>query len=76
MANHDPFNLADLFGSSDRKPTPPAKPKPEKGVPWEAKVIDGQYYVPLRQVAELLAANDVLPAVRKGIDARVKSQEK
>lgn len=46
--------------------------KSEKGIPWEAKVIDGQYYIPLRQMAELLEQNDVLPSVRKGIERRVK----
>lgn len=44
----------------------------EKGIPWEAKVIDGKYYIPLSQVAELLAQNDVLPKVRAGIERRVK----
>lgn len=62
------------FGSrtSTRPSTPPKRP--EKGVPWEAKVIDGAYYVPLSQVAELLASNDILPAVRKGIERRVSEQ--
>lgn len=51
-----------------------AKKQPEKGVPWEAKVIDGAYYVPLSQVADLLKANKVLPAVTKGIVNRVEMQ--
>lgn len=52
----------------------PSAKKPEKGVPWQAKIIDGKYYVPLEQVAELLKENDVLPAVRKGIENRVEMQ--
>lgn len=44
------------------------KPKPEKGIPWAAKNIDGKIYVPLEQVVELLRSNDVLPAVRKGLE--------
>lgn len=42
--------------------------KPEKGLPWRAKTIDGKMYVPLEQVVELLEQNDVLPAVRKGLE--------
>lgn len=45
--------------------------KEEKGLPWEAKIIDGKYYVPLRQVAELLEQNGVLAKVRRGIEKRV-----
>jgi hypothetical protein len=48
------------------------KKQPEKGIPWNAKEIDGRYYVPLEQVAELLKQNDVLPAVRRGIENRNK----
>lgn len=58
--------LGGLFSGTRPKPK-----KPEKGVPWEAKVIDGQYYIPLRQVADLLEQNDVLPAVQAGIRRRV-----
>lgn len=67
----------DLFGPNGRGPfnRPPTRKKPEKGIPWEAKIIDGAYYVPLAQVAELLKSNDVLPAVTKGIDARVEMQK-
>lgn len=68
---HNPF---DLFGPGSPF-TVSAKKKPEKGVPWEAKIIDGKYYIPLSQVSDLLGANDVLPAVKKGIDARVEAQE-
>lgn len=65
--------LGGMFGSS---PGPSGRksafdPKEEKGVPWEAKVIDGKYYIPLSQVADLLKENDVLPKVRAGIERRV-----
>lgn len=43
----------------------------EKGVPWEAKIIDGKYHVPLSQVTDLLRENGVLPKVRVGIEQRV-----
>lgn len=66
--------FGDLFGQNSPYFSPPKK-KPEKGVAWEAKIIDGKYYVPLSQVADLLASNDVLPAVKKGIDARVEMQK-
>lgn len=71
-------DFRDLFDDLDgyrRRPSTPKKKVPEKGIPWEAKIIDGDYYVPLRQVAELLAANDALPAVRKGIEGRVRAQD-
>lgn len=55
-------------------PSPQGPKKSEKSVPWEAKVIDGVYYVPLSQFAEVLALNDVLPAVRRGIEDRVEAQ--
>lgn len=64
----------DLFGAFPGSSGPKKQPSSrveEKGVPWEAKVIDGQYYIPLRQVADLLEANDILPKVRAGIQRRV-----
>lgn len=61
--------LGDLFGGAAR---PSGHKKEEKGVPWEAKVIDGKYYIPLSQVADLLEANGVLPKVTEGIKRRVK----
>lgn len=69
--------FGDLFGNTGGFPysAPPAKKTPEKGVPWQAKIIDGRYYIPLEQVAELLKQNDVLPAVRKGIELRVENQK-
>jgi hypothetical protein len=68
----------DIFGGPFGPSRPSASPKkqPEKGIPWRAKVIGGDYYVPLRQVAELLAQNNVLPAVRKGIEARIQNERK
>lgn len=62
-----------LFGTS---PGPLGPKKEEKGVPWEAKVIDGKYYIPLSQVADLLKANGVLPKVRAGIERRVEAGPK
>jgi hypothetical protein len=61
-------DMFDPFASSIF--TPKAPKKPEKGIPWNAKEIDGKYYVPLEQVAELLKQNEVLPAVRRGIENR------
>lgn len=65
--------LGGVFGQAAREQAAGrvASKKTEKGIPWEAKVIDGQYYIPLRQVAELLEQNDILPAVRAGIERRV-----
>lgn len=68
----------DMFGGDflkNARPAATAKPKPEKGLPWNAKVIDDEYYVPLSQVAELLKQNDVLPAVRKGLENRIQIQK-
>ena len=48
------------------------KKKPEKGIPWSAKIINGEVYVSMEQVAELLETNDVLPAVRRGLLARIR----
>lgn len=55
-------------------PNIPKQKKPEKGLPWEAKLIDDKYYVPLSQVVELLKQNDVLPAVRRGLENRIQLQ--
>jgi hypothetical protein len=57
-----------MFEDMFRGPATPAPKKPEKGVAWEAKEIDGKLYVPLAQIIELLQVNDVLPAVRKGLE--------
>jgi hypothetical protein len=68
MAQGNPFDgFGELFDTTFGKKK---DKKPEKGVPWNAKKIDGKYYVPLTQVADLLRENDVLPAVRKGIERR------
>lgn len=61
----------DLFGAFPGSSGPKVAKKDEKGIPWEAKVIDGKYYIPLSQVADLLKANGVLPKVRAGIERRV-----
>ena len=77
MAGQSGDMFGDLFGGSNPfasgpLSTPPKK-KAEKGADggWKAKIIDGQYYVPLAQVSKLLEDNAVLPAVRRGIDKRV-----
>jgi hypothetical protein len=77
MSTPTPDYFSSLFGSGfmTPRPTPPAKPKPERGVPWEAKTINGEYYVPLRQVADLLDSNGVLPAVCRGIKFRVETKK-
>lgn len=66
----------DLFGAFPGSSGPKVVKKEEKGVPWEAKVIDGKYYIPLSQVADLLKANGVLPKVREGIERRVEAGPK
>ena len=68
-----PFDsgLGDMFGGAGVPRSSPAPAKEEKGVPWHAKVIDGKYYVPLSEVAELLKTNGVLPKVLKGVERRV-----
>jgi hypothetical protein len=53
---------------SRRTPPPTGPSKTEKGIPWAAKRIDGKLYVPLEQVHELLKINDILPAVRRGLE--------
>ena len=72
LGQFDDFSsgFGDLFGGA-KGAGKPAPKKAEKGLPWAAKTIDGEYYVPLSQVVELLEQNDVLPAVRKGLQARV-----
>lgn len=67
-----PFDdiLSGIMGGAASRPSGQIK-REEKGIPWEAKVIDGAYYVPLRQVGELLRQNGVLPKVRQGIERRV-----
>lgn len=73
-------NLGGLFdgmfgqGGIPKPPNPPVK-KPEKGLPWRAKTIDGKMYLPLEQVVELLKTNDVLPAVRRGLERHLPKKE-
>lgn len=62
----DPFGIGSMF--PDSAASAPKKKKEEKGLPWEAKTINGKMYLPLAQVVELLKQNDVLPAVRKGLE--------
>lgn len=76
LGQFDDFSsgFGDLLGGAkgaQKDAQKPAPKKAEKGLPWAAKTIDGEYYVPLSQVVELLEQNDVLPAVRKGLQARV-----
>lgn len=72
-----PFDdvLGGLFGGASSRPSgaqrQPSTRQEEKGLPWEAKIIDGTYYVPLSQVADLLEQNHVLPKVTAGIRRRV-----
>lgn len=69
----DPFGqFGDLF---DKKGFGAAvKPKPEKGLPWRAKEINGKLYLPIEQVCELLEQNNVLPAVRRGLEKHFKKE--
>jgi hypothetical protein len=60
--------FGDLFNTSFSKKE---EKKPEKAPAWNAKKIDGKYYVSLEQVVQLLEMNDVLPSVRKGIERRI-----
>lgn len=74
-ASDDPFNLLnDIFGTSALRNTNPKKP--EKGLPWAAKRIDGKLYLPIEQVVELLKQNDVLPAVRRGLERHINNEKK
>lgn len=67
--------LGDIFGGASSRPSgahsQSSTRQEEKGLPWEAKVLDGTYYVPLSQVADLLEQNHVLPKVTAGIRRRV-----
>lgn len=73
MPGGGPFDgpLGDIFGGARPRSAERIRKPEEKGLPWEAKVINGEYYIPLRQVAELLKQNNVLPKVREGIERRV-----
>lgn len=66
-----PDSFGDIFGGGFPYSSPPKERKIEKGLPWEAKVIEGKYYVPFEQVALLLKQNNVLPKVRQGIENRI-----
>lgn len=41
---------------------------PEKGIRWHRKTFEDKAYVPLSDVIELLRVNDVLPAIRRGLE--------
>lgn len=78
----DPFEPFDHLFSPDspfargfNKAKADAKNKPEKGLPWAAKEIGGKLYVPLEQVIELLQQNDVLPAVRRGLERHINQKK-
>lgn len=75
MGPGDPFNPSGIFDSFP-KPPPTPKPKPalEKGLPWRAKEINGKLYLPIEQVCELLEQNNVLPAVRRGLEKHFKKE--
>lgn len=76
MAENNIFD--EFFGGGPSGFGEQFKPQPkkeEKAPPWQAKVIDGVYYVPLSQVADLLEMNKTLPKVKKGIDIRVQAQK-
>jgi hypothetical protein len=71
--------FGDIFGGLGGNPPPSGprttstpKKKVEKGLPWRAKTLDGELYLPLAQVVELLKQNDVLPAVRRGLEKHLK----
>lgn len=72
MPPSDPFS-----GMFDGFPplVPPAKPPVEKGLPWRAKEINGKLYLPIEQVCELLEQNNVLPAVRRGLEKHIKKEQ-
>lgn len=70
MGPGDPFSA---FGSAFLNP-PKASPPAEKGLPWEAKEINGKLYLPIEQVCELLKQNNVLPQVRAGLERHIKKE--
>lgn len=77
--SNDPFSgMGDMFDGLFGKDKPSAtvpKKRPEKGLPWAAKTIDGKLYLPLEQVVELLKQNEVLPAVRRGLEKYLPPKE-
>ena len=74
----DNFNFDEIMGNffpdSKMAGSRPTKPNTEKGVAWSAKLINGQLYVPIEQVAELLANNNILPKMQERIKANVQAQ--
>lgn len=72
MGSNDPFAAYD---DMQRRFGPGSDKKDEKGLAWRAKVIDDKMYLPLEQVIELLAQNDVLPKVRRGLEKHLPKKE-
>lgn len=73
MVGGNPFDaFQGVFGNSSL--SKPSENKPEKGLPWNAKEWNGKLYLPLEQVIELLKQNDVLPAVRAGLEKHIKKE--
>lgn len=71
MPPGNPFDVFDgVFGTTP--PSERTRPRPEKGLPWRAKQIDGKLYLPIEQVCELLEQNGVLPQVRRGLEKHIK----
>lgn len=66
----NPFDQFEgLFGSTGLS----APVKEEKGVAWEAKVIDHKLYLPAEQVLQLLESNAVLPKMQARLDAHIRT---
>lgn len=71
MTNNPGDMFGDLFGNNPfapgYRPPAPQKKQPEKGPNggWRAKVIDGEHYVPMSQVADMLENNNILPGMKK-----------
>lgn len=64
--------MSDMFGNLFSGPGGFGGPETEKGVPWEAKEIDGKIYLPAEQVVEVLKINDVLPKTRAALERHLK----
>lgn len=68
----NPFDQFEgLFGSSS---FPKTEDKPEMGVSWNAKEINGELFLPASQVVELLAVNSVLPKMQAALNRHVKKE--
>lgn len=67
----NPFDQFDGVFKSSGLATPV---KEEKGVAWEAKLIDDKLYLPIEQVLELLESNSVLPKMQARLDAHIRAR--